>query len=680
MLLFMLLSCYGTATASFAQEPIRDQLIEKKSISIIKTMTLREKIGQKLMLDIPRWCATGTDNSNPCLNHFTVGNPDVMKLLSENYIGGMVLFAANFVDVEQITTLIDDLQQNMKTSSKLPLFMAVDQEGGIINRLPAKYTVNFPGNMATAAAYLGKPGTPYAAAIGKTLGSNLKSLGINIDFAPDVDVNANPLNPVIHVRSFSDDAQLVALLGEKMSKAMGSQGVAATLKHFPGHGDTEVDSHIGLPVVHHSFEEAFKVDLFPFKKIIKHQQPDLIMTAHIQYPALDDSTIVASKTGESIVTPATFSRKIQFDLLRKQFAYQGIVISDALDMGAVADNFETHDAVIKAFQAGVDIALMPITVSEPNEAYKISELVMALERAVLTGEISEVELDKSVQRIIKLKLKLGLFNPDHRSLPQKIADAKWHLASKKQQTLEQNVSNDAVTLVQNTHHTLPLKLGKETRIHILTPWYEQGAGMVEEIKRLQNTHQLPQTLHVSFAKIVGTDLEAIKQVIDSVDVVIVGHSTSQLRPLTYYEQSVSNNRLLSPKQSLVFPAMAIGDSNEFYSVSRLEETDKINYAQFIYQVLQYAQYKGKKTIFISLLAPYDLPNYRYVSDAMLAGYNFYGYYSTPKGSYYRGPSMPALTRVIFGIVPARGKLPINIPNPENPDEIVYFRGYGLYTQ
>ncbi|GEM_PF-53524 len=689
MLLFISFSLINTTSAFAAQPTIRtaDNVDNStaEAQAILQRLTLKEKIGQKLMLDFRYWCETKTKN---CTQDFVALNPAIQQIMNQNHIGGVIVFANNLKTIPQITTLTHGFQQTMTANNKLPVFIAVDQEGGIVTRLPRDVSVTFPGNMAMAAAYLGNKKLSYSADAASIMAINLKAIGINVNFAPDVDVNVNPLNPIINVRSFSDDPELVAILGLEMSRGFQAQGIASTLKHFPGHGDTTTDSHIGLPVVNHTLEQAWAIDLYPFKNIIEQQTPDFIMTAHIQFPALDNSVIYADKTGENITTPATLSRKIQYDLLRKQLNYDGLIVTDALDMGAIAQNFDASNATIKAFQAGNDIALMPIAIYQAEDANKISDLIMQIETAVLNGSISLNELDQSVLRILKTKIKLGLLKPDQTSLDTKIANAEKTFADKSQRELENTITDDAVTLVQNNENVVPIKLAAGMRIHILTPWSEQGAGIAVEIARLQQTHRLPKNVQVSFAKMSETDLVAEKCAIDNADIVIVGNSTIQLSSLSSSDNFKTGFRAsLLPAQtlkgSLVFPDMLAGDSTkiagETLSLFSAQNASDLTDSQFAFQALQYAKSQKKKTIFLSLLAPYDLPNYKNVADVMLAGYNFYGYMTEGEKGYYRGPSMQALTRIIFGISSARAKLPINIPNPDNTTEIMYSRGFGLTT-
>lgn len=674
-LIFILITCFFS-NSIFSANISSHSNLDQKALAILHHMSLKEKIGQKIMLDFRYWCTSKPKDNQPCTNDFSVMNPTIKNLMSQYHIGGIILFSNNLKTIAQITTLTDAFTQTMIETHNIPLLVGTDQEGGIVARLPRDQSVTFPGNMAIAAAYLGHQQDIYSSKIGKVIADDLKAVGINVDFAPDVDVNVNPLNPVINVRSFSDDPELVATLGLHMTEAIQAQGVGATLKHFPGHGDTTVDSHVGLPIVNHSLDEAFNIDLYPFKNIIKKDAPDLIMTAHIQFPALDSSTVYATKIGENIITPATLSRKIQYDLLRTQLGYQGVVITDALDMGAIALNFDPIETTIKAFEAGDDIALMPVAIYEPEDSEKLSQLISSIEAAVLDGRVSEKELNESVLRILKLKIKLGLFNQDTTSLPEKISRAEELFRDKSQRDLENNVTDDAITLVQNNNGILPIKLSAHARIHILTPWLEQGAGIAIEIMRLQQAGRLPLDITINFIKLADTNFENEKIAVDSADVIIVGNSTTKSSPLTA-------NRVGEPafpfQKTLVFPDMLGGDKKDYISANLLM-TRNLSDAQLAYQVLQYAHLSGKKTIFLSLLAPYDLPNYKDVSDAMLVGYDFYGYLANGESGYYRGPSMQALTRVIFGISKAQAKLPINIPNPTNVNENVYKRGDGLITE
>jgi len=645
----LILSCFSYASADSNSE----------AENLLKTMTLAQKIGQKIMLDFRFWCADQHDEQI-CLHNFTEINPTISKILSENNIGGIILFSNNLVNISQITRLTYQLQQSMP---KIPLLMGTDQEGGIVARLPRDHATTFPGNMAVGAAFRSHP--EFAYQVGKILGQELQAVGINIDFAPDVDVNVNPQNPVIHVRSFSDNPEWVSQLGLQMCRGIERNNVAATLKHFPGHGDTDVDSHIGLPIVKHNLTQAWKIDLFPFLQIIQRAQPELIMTAHIQYPALDNSKILASKTQEYITTPATFSYAIQHDLLRNKLDFQGVVISDALGMGAIANNFEYKDAVVKAFMADNDIALMPVAITNPDQLHKLTDLINYITQAVTNGEISERAINQSVLRILRLKIKLGLFNQNSIPLDDLIAKANTVVGNPENLALEKKVSDAAITLVQNNNKLLPLQLHGGERIHILMPWSEQGAAIAVTIQELQNAGKIPQNLTVSYARMDQTDLSSQKQAVDQANIIITG--TASTKPSSVEKLNYN---------SLVFPTLLGGDSKHLNDQNKLVITvskDGLKDAEFAFQILQYAHQQHKKTIYLSLLAPYELPNYRAQADALLAVYDHYGYLDGA----FRGPSLAAFTRILFGISRVSGHLPVNIPDPKNPQSIIYPREFGL---
>jgi beta-N-acetylhexosaminidase len=266
------------------------------------------------------------------------------------------------------------------------MLVATDQEHGIVCRVGKPATL-FPGAMAVGAG----GSTADARTLGRISGAELRAMGINQDYSPDADVNVNPANPVIGVRSFGADPDAVARMVVAEVRGYQGSGVAATAKHFPGHGDTAVDSHYGFPVITHSRELWEKLDAVPFRAAIK-AGIDSIMTAHIQFPALDDS-------GD----PATLSRPILTGILREELGYDGVVITDSLGMEGVRSKYGDDRVPVLALKAGVDQLLNPPSL---DVAWN------AVLNAVRTGELTEDRLDESILRILRLKARLGLFqNP-----------------------------------------------------------------------------------------------------------------------------------------------------------------------------------------------------------------------------------------------------------------------------
>jgi len=295
--------------------------------------------------------------------------------------GGYILFSRHVPTLPETVQLIDKLRE----SATIAPFIAVDQEGGRVARL------SFTTPLPAARALEMLPGENLTR-IGRLLGQELYSLGFNLDFAPVLDVATRADNPVIGDRAISADPYVVAKLASAFIQGLQSAGIAATGKHFPGHGDTRSDSHLTLPVVDHSNERIDSVELLPFRAAIEANVA-MIMVGHLHYPALDPTPGL----------PATLSQPVINDLLRKQLGYEGLIITDAMNMRAITDGFEAGPAAVLALKAGVDIILMP---QNYPAAYQ------AVLSAVESGEIPLSRLDESVLRILRLKQRLAAYKAD----------------------------------------------------------------------------------------------------------------------------------------------------------------------------------------------------------------------------------------------------------------------------
>ncbi|MDU0895118.1 MAG: glycoside hydrolase family 3 N-terminal domain-containing protein, partial [Anaerococcus sp.] len=375
---------------------------------IVSQMTLEEKIGQMLMPDFRQWKQEG----QAAVQDLTEMNDEVAEIIDEFDLGGVILFAQNVKTTEQTTKLIHDMQQVAinDQDGNLPLLTTIDQEGGIVTRLGTG--TNFPGNMAIGAT----KNEQSSYDTGLVIGRELNSLGINVNFAPSVDINNNPLNPVIGLRSFSSNPDLVAKLGVKMIKGIQENGVSVAAKHFPGHGDTATDSHYGLPKVDKSLEELKEAELKPFQAAIDNGV-DMIMTAHISYPQLEKDTVISKKDGSIIGIPATLSDDIITGIIRDKMHYDGIVITDAMKMQAIADHFGEEDAVIMAIKAGVDIPLMPALLQKNSDLEKLDNIVGRIKNELELGNISEKQINNSVYRILDLKYRRGILDLDQYNKP-----------------------------------------------------------------------------------------------------------------------------------------------------------------------------------------------------------------------------------------------------------------------
>ncbi|WP_440110588.1 beta-N-acetylhexosaminidase [Paenibacillus sp. QZ-Y1] len=331
----------------------------------IDQLSLEQRVGQMFM----------------CGFHGQHADEQIHTLIRDYHVGGVIYFRRNVESVSQLTRLSADLQTIAADAGEWPLMISVDQEGGMVARIDKEGMTQVPGNMALGAT--GKP--DYTLGCAQILGRELKSIGIDMNLAPVVDVNNNVLNPVIGVRSYGEKADSVAAHGAAAIKGYQSQGIAATAKHFPGHGDTAVDSHLGMVTVPHDRDRLEQVELLPFRRAID-AGVDAIMTAHVIFPTIEPEPI-----------PATLSRKVLTGLLREEMGYEGIIITDCLEMHAISKPYGVAEAAVRAVEAGADLVLVSHTLQDQISA------VEAVVKAVRTGRIAEDTINQALKRIVSWK-------------------------------------------------------------------------------------------------------------------------------------------------------------------------------------------------------------------------------------------------------------------------------------
>ncbi|WP_350255136.1 glycoside hydrolase family 3 protein [Bacillus halotolerans] len=597
---------------------------------IVDRMTLDEKLGQMLMPDFRNWKKEG--ESSP--QAFTKMNEEVAGLIKKYQFGGVILFAENVKTTEQTVRLTDAYQ---KASPKIPLLLSIDQEGGIVTRLGEG--TNFPGNMALGATR----SRINAYQTGSMIGKELSVLGLNTDFSPVLDINNNPDNPVIGVRSFSSDRELTARLGLYSMKGLQRQNIASALKHFPGHGDTDVDSHYRLPLVSHNQKRLREVELYPFQKAID-AGADMVMTAHVQFPAFDETTYKSKLDGSDIMVPATLSKKVMTGLLREEMGFGGVIVTDALNMKAIADHFGQEEAVVMAIKAGVDIALMPVSVTSLKDEQKLASVINSLKEAVKNGDIPLQQINKSVERIISLKIKRGIYPAQHDSnIDKKVKKALKTVGSKHHAKTEQKIAEKAVTVLKNDQHTLPFKPKKGSRILIAAPYEEQTASIEKTIHDLMQRKKIKSVslTKINFAeKVFNAEYE--KQVKEA-DYIITGSYVVKNDPVVN-DGVIDDTVTDSSKWATAFPRA----------------------------VMNAALQHKKQFVLMSLRNPYDAANFE-EARALIAVYGFKGY---ANGRYLQ-PNIPAGVKVIFGQSKPKGTLPVDIPSVTKPGDILYPYGYGV---
>lgn len=343
------------------------QVPNDPALELLGKMNTDEKIGQLVLV--------GMDG--------TATNDATRELIESYHVGGFIFYKNNIENAKQALKLFNDLKA-ANQSNPVPLWMSVDEEGGRVTRMPKEFA-----KVPTAKAIGSKNSEALSQGIGAVLGRELSGFGLNMDFAPVLDINSNPNNPVIGDRSFGNKADVVSRLGIATMEGIRKEGVVPVVKHFPGHGDTSVDSHIGLPVVNHDLSRLRKLELIPFKEAVENKA-DVVMIAHLLMPKLDPDH------------PASFSKKVITDLLRNELGFQGVVISDDMTMGAIEKNYEIGKASVEAILAGGNIVLVG------HDAEKEKTAIRALKKAVADGTIPEDVLNNRVYAILKLKQAYGL--------------------------------------------------------------------------------------------------------------------------------------------------------------------------------------------------------------------------------------------------------------------------------
>lgn len=415
---------------------------EDSAKNIVNNMSFDEQLGQMFMIDIRSW----RENNNADKSPFTVANNSVKKLINEFHLGSVILFRENLINTPQTVELINALQA---ARSNLPLFISTDQEGGYVTRL--QVGTEMPGNMALGATGSQK----LAEQSGKIHGYELSSLGFNFNFGPVVDVNNNQNNPVIGVRAYSDDPLLVGNSAKAYIEGIHHYPVLTSLKHFPGHGNVASDTHFALPTVNTDKASWHKTELKPFVDVMP--VADAIMTAHVVVPALDN-TELTSITGEKIGTPATLSKPILTDILRHQLHFKGLILTDAMDMGAISGNFDRLWSIKQAILAGNDIVLMPLEIKDDASIEQLGAVYASLKEEAQKNPQLRKRIHESAERIVFTKL-----NKQISAVPHDAEHAEKIVGSEMHKSLENAISAQAITLIVN-NQVLPFPLKAENNI------------------------------------------------------------------------------------------------------------------------------------------------------------------------------------------------------------------------
>lgn len=623
--------------AALGRSKVSTAADSEKAAAIVDAMSIEQKVGQMIMPAFRTW----SDTNEGTTSDVTTLNDSLREAIKKYGFGGFILFSENTVGTEQTARLVYDLQQTSSDGlSKMNMLMSIDQEGGRVIRL--KTGTNTCGSMALGA--LGS--SEYAAENAAIIGSELAALGINTDFAPSLDVNSNPANPIIGVRSFSSSPELAGRLGAAYINGLHSEGVAAAAKHFPGHGDTSTDSHTGLPLISKTYDELKNFELLPFAEGIA-AGADIIMTAHIQFPNIEKQTYKSISTGEQISLPATLSKTIITDILRGDLGFDGVVTTDAMNMGALVQNITREDAAVLAINADVDILLMPVDVTCPKDIETMGSYIDMIVSAVESGRIDEAQITDSAERIVKLKLERDILYGSDESVESIVAEAKSVVGSKEHHDRELVIAEKAVTLLKNDNSTLPVSLSDDQKALALYPYDGEQISLGYAVDRLKASGVIPAGAQVDICGYQSTTVDS-------------------------FEEQLS-------------AASAILLYTESYGQEYMDENSSSGWqAKFADALIEKAHSLGKKVVIISSQLPYDAARYQ-SADAILLSYCAKDMavapteYNGEVRSY--GVNFIAVTDVIFGGASPEGKVPVDIPALDSSrsftEEILYPFGFGL---
>ena len=608
--------------------------------ALATSMSLRDKVTQMLMVDFRRW---GTSPGSA--TDFTVMNDEVRQIIEDYHFGSVICFSNNIKTTDDTFALTQQIQAAATRDGGIALLIAADQEGGSVYRLGSGTAL--PGNMALGATYAAN-GTSYALEAGRIIGSELSVLGINTNLAPVVDINSNANNPVIGLRSYGDDASMVGELASAVIDGMAAYNVIGTAKHFPGHGDTATDSHYGLPTVDKSLEVLMEHELKPYTDLIG-RGVEMIMTAHILYPQLEPDKILSNKTGQPESLPATMSDDILTGLLKGKMGFDGIVVTDAMNMAGIAGKWDPVQACVIAIQAGADLICMPCRLSCLADLTALDAIIEGLIAAVEDGTIPMARIDDAVTRILTVKANHGLLNDD--ASGRTLEQAQAVVGSAENRAKERELSAAAVTVIKNENDVLPLHITSGSRVLMLVPYDNERAQMLMAWNRAVEAGLIPEGAAVRCIRFSSSStISSLKADLEWADIYIINSEINSAARMAYK-----------------------------HWLSRIPN-----------EICNYAAANGRTAIISSVDKPYDVQLYPN-ADAIVAAYGCKGSSVDPtealtggatgsEAAY--GPNIIAAVEVILGTYGAQGKLPVGIPvydaaSSTYLEELAYERGCGL---
>ncbi|PKA96805.1 beta-glucosidase-like glycosyl hydrolase [Flavobacteriaceae bacterium MAR_2009_75] len=536
-------------SASAQKNPllVKDSLAQQKWVdSKYNNMTLDEKLGQLFMVMV------ASDQSKTAIG-------GVKKLIENQKIGGVIFSTGGPVRQAKLTN-------EFQAASETPLLIGMDAEWGLAMRLDSTYA--FPWNMTLGAI----TDNTIVAKVGERIGEHAKRLGVHINFAPDLDININPKNPIIGNRSFGEDRENVAEKGIAFMKGMERAGVLSSGKHFPGHGDTATDSHHALPVINFTEARLDSVELYPFRRLIEEGLSS-VMVAHLEVPALELKKELPSSLSEQIIT----------GLLKERMCFEGLVFTDALNMKGVTDHGKNGDAELAAFMAGNDILLMPTDVEKAKEK---------LTKAYKKGKITDERLAHSVKKILLAKYKVGLDNYQ----PIEEQNLFGDLNSRSDDMLYEEAIENAITVVKNNFFLMGIKRLENKKIAYVK------LGDAESDPFLETLYKYAKVTQVN-----AKDIATLKGKLKNYNLVIVGHHKSNESPWKPYKLTQKEQLWLQEIAEMRSSNLILSVFAKPYALLDITSFESIDGVVVAYQNSELAQKKAAELIFGAIPAKGKLP-------------------------------------------------------------------------
>lgn len=543
-LLLLIISAFVSAQSNHPLATKDFNAQQKWVDSVYNTMTLKEKVGQLFM---PMVFSSQTDKEHQ----------EIIKQIKENKIGGLIFSKGGPIRQAKLTN-------KYQAASKLPMLISIDAEWGLGMRLDS--TVSFPWNMTLGAIKDNK----LIKKTGYNIGEHCKRLGIHFNFAPVVDINTNPKNPIIGNRSFGEDRGNVTNKALAFMQGMQEAGVLASAKHFPGHGDTETDSHKTLPTISFSEQRIDSVELYPYKQLIKNDLAS-VMVAHLNIPSLEP------KVG----FPSTLSGNIVTNLLKKKLQFKGLIFTDALNMKGASNFSKSEDVDLAAFKAGNDMLLISGNIAKGIN--KISE-------AYNDGDITEERLAHSVKKILMAKYKVGLNNYK----PVVMANLVEDLNRLQDDVLNETLIENALTVVKNNTNLLPLRKLETKTIAYVKLGDDNGTIFLNELKKYTKVHEIS-----------AKNLDELISKLNNYNTVIVGFHKSNESPWKDYK--FSNKELLWLYEIARTNTTILSVFAKPYALLDLKTSENLESILVAYQNSAIAQQKAAQLIFGAIPSKGVLP-------------------------------------------------------------------------